>query len=179
MEAYTSGSVDRLLLRRVFQLRCIRFQCQSAAVRALPCPMCGEGIGDLLSHLQSSCWQYLGFVVSAVAALAWHPLLRMPGVVASTANEYLVYTPTGATGLWDPLHLGLARPARVHAVVALSAAQYGDAPMVGAFVRTAMEVLARPVMTLPHLLERQRWMRPCSSTSGLHRAVHRGRHLGG
>ena len=109
--------------------------------------MCGEGVGDLLSHLQSSCWQYMGFIILTMAALGWHPSLRVPHIDASTMGEYLVHTPAGVAGLWDLMHPGLTLPARGHA-------EYGDAAVAGTFVHATLEVLARLVMTLPHLLER-------------------------
>ena len=152
--AYTAGNMNRLVLRRVYQLRCLQFQCQPASVRAHRCPMCSDVVSDLLAHLRSSCWPYLGFIVSAMAALSWHPSLRVLADVTSTVGEYWVHTPEGAAGVWDPLHRGLARPARVHAVITLSAEQYGQAAVTDAFITAALDVLARPVMTLPYLLER-------------------------
>ena len=112
--------------------------------------MCSDVVGDLLAHLQSSCWQYLGFIVSTMATLSWHPSLCVLADVTPTVGEYWVYTPEGAAGVWDPLHPGLARPA----VNTLSAEQHGQAAVTDAFITAALEVLARPVMTLPYLLER-------------------------
>ena len=70
-----------------------------------------------------------------MAALAWHPLLWVPGIVASLRVSTWCTLPQA---LLDLLHPGLACPARIHAVITPSAKQYGDTAVAGVFVRTCL-----------------------------------------